>query len=145
MRKAILVLALGAAVAQAIPYNLNCVEGVAQCPNKDCMTLRLLNETRKETGELQAMVVDGELKAELTGAAKLASDGKFEIRKTVDKEVMSCFVPTGAFKNSVKTVSLKMRSHNTECNYFLPKGAGMSGKLDFKVMLRSNSCVIAQG
>lgn len=144
MRKAILLVALSAAIAQAIPYNLNCVEGDTQCPDNDCLTIKFLNETRQDTGELQSRVVRGELKADLIGAAKFASDGRFEIYKVVDNEIMSCFVPTGAIKNSVKTASLTMRSHKSECAYFLPRGVGMGGKQDFRVTLRSNHCVITR-
>ena len=80
-----------------------------------------MNETRMETGELQTMVIDGGLKYELTGAEKLVSDGRFDIHKTVDKEVMSCFVPTGAFKKGVKTVSLTMISHTYRMKLLLIK------------------------
>ena len=119
MRKAILIVALGAAVAQARPYNLDCREGNFQCPHADCVSIIFKNTAAGEIGEPVSYEVVGEIKAELTGAAKLASDGRYEIHKMIDKEIMSCWVPTGAFKNSVKTASLEMSSNGKSCNNYV--------------------------
>ena len=97
----------------------------------------------EKIGYLENYEVVGEIKAELTGAAKLASDGRYEIRKTIDKEIMSCWVPTRAFKNSVKTASLEMTSNGKPCNnYFLPRG--LRGNNQFSVNLDSHACLITR-
>jgi hypothetical protein len=138
MKKALLLLILSASV-YARPYKLQCRKGVWECQEAHCVTIVFKNKLEER------VEVSGQIKAKLTGAAKVVSDGQFEFNESIgfDPVETSCFVPTGSFRKNVRSASLTLKSNGKQCGHFLPRGVG--GKNRFEVVLSEAGCVVQNG
>ena len=120
-------------------YDLPCVPGdKSMCTGKHCANIRFVNEVDSVAN------ISGQLRAKLSGAAKLFSNGKFEIRKQFPaRSTHSCYIDMTRFYSNVKQVDVNLSYNGTACNHFLPKSQIGSGA-PFIIKLQGNKCVITR-
>ena len=120
-------------------FDLPCVPGdKSLCKGKHCANIRFVNE------DSTIAKISGQLRAKLSGAARLFSSGKFEIHKQFPAQsTHSCYVDMSAFYSNVKQVDVNLTYNGTVCNHFLPKSQIGSGA-PFTIKLQGDKCTITR-
>ena len=141
--KSLNILAIGVALLSSATFaqffDLPCVPGdKSMCTGKHCANIRFVNEVDS------AANISGQLRAKLSGAAKLFSNGKFEIQKKFPaRSTHSCYIDMTKFYSNVRQVDVNLTYNGTVCNHFLPKSQIGSGA-PFTIKLQGNKCVITR-
>jgi hypothetical protein len=119
-------------------YDLQCVPGHVPCKGSHCTTIVFNNKTEKTAN------ITGELRAKLTGAARLVNDGKFTFYKIFKKSsINSCHIDTRSFRRSVNHIDVTVNYNKHTCKHFVPK-SNVAGQNLYYADLNDDNCVIRQ-